>query len=444
MAARKTARFLSYISAFFGLLTIIKSPPGILGGVVWLPKLWAGAWAPFLAILGAAGALLSGTKKDPRGLWAGLLGMAFGMRYTLKVTAEKDRFAPVFGPDWEDRIPVDLRARLPAGRYKLIQPASPTAPGIRDVMIGLSGNSEHPLLCDIWVPPGGVPRTGLAVIYLHGGLWQALDKDFLTQPLFRRLASQGHVIMDLAYSLSPESGLDCMLGEVRQAVLWMKKYSGGFGVNPERIVLMGVSGGAHLALLTAYAPSHPAFQLEGRAADMTVRGVISISGVTDLQAFFREYGQTNPRQPEFSSQITGDLRPRIYDKTWLDKFMTRRRVFPAYRHANMPGGPLLLIYLLGGTLSEVPEAYQLASPIAHVGLHCPPTLHVYGEDDFVVNTSQGRRLHQSLCAAGAASIYIELPDTVHGFDQYFGVSRRVAPAAQSVAYDLDRFLALLA
>ena len=196
---------------------------------------------------------------------------------------------------------------------------------------------------------------------------------------------------------------------------------------------MGVSGGAHLALLAAFAPDEGA----------SVRAVVSISGVADLAAFFREYGRTNPKQPEFSSQVTEDLRPRLHDRTWLDRFLTRTRTFPAYRHANLPGGALLMVYLMGGTLRELPDAYRLNSPIAHVSPGCPPTLLVYGEDDFVVDVSQGRNLRRALQQAGAPCVYIELPYTVHGFDQYFGVSRRIAPAAQSAAYDIDRFLALM-
>jgi hypothetical protein len=40
-------------------------------------------------------------------------------------------------------------------------------------------------------------------------------------------------------------------------------------------------------------------------------------------------------------------------------------------------------------------------------------------------------------------VYVELPDTVHGFDQYFGVSRRIAPAAQVTTNDIEQFLALM-
>ncbi len=441
MAMRKVIRFSSYISAIFGFLTIVKSPAGILGGLVWLPKLWAGAWAPFLAIIGGAGALLGWLNKDRKSVVAGLFGAVLGIHYTIRVIVQQDHFAQAFGPHWEDRIPPDLKARLASKRYTLIQPAPRVVPGRRNVVIGTSGSTKRPLLCDIWEPTADVTHTGLAVIYFHGGLWQAIDKDFLTQPLFRRLAGQGHVLMDVAYSLSPEADLDCMLDDVKQSILWMKKHSAEYGINPDRIVLMGVSGGAHLALLTAYAPDHPAFKLASSKVDISVRAVVSISGVTDLRAFFREYKQTNPKQPEYSSEITDDLRPRFYDKTWLDKFLTRSRAFPAYRHTNMPGGPLLLVYLLGGTLREVPEAYRLGSPIEHIGPHCPPTLILHGEDDFVINVWHGQRLHQALREAGAVSIYIEYPNTVHGFDQYFGVSRRMAPAAQAATYDIERFLA---
>ncbi len=438
-----SSRILSYFSLFFCLWTVVKSPPGVWGGVVWLPKLWGGAWAPFLALAGFIGADLAWVSGDYLTALAGLLAAALGVRHTILVTRGHDHFTQAFGDGWEDRIPPDLRSRLGSKRYRFIQPAPPVVPGKRSLDLGKSGKTSESLLCDIWEPPQGVSHTGLALIYFHGGLWQALDKDFLTQPLFRRLAGQGHVIMDVAYSLAPEADLTRMLCDVKQSVVWMKMHATEYKVDPQRIVLMGVSGGAHLALLAAYAPGHPAFQLVSPSADMSVRAVVSMFGISDLGAFFQEYGRSNPRQSEFSSQITPDLLPRLHDRTLLDKLMTRTRAFPAYRYANMPGGALLLVNLLGGTLQEVPEVYRQASPVQYAGQHCPSTLQIAASGDFVVAVSQGRRLHQALLDAGATSIYIEFPGSVHGFDQYFGVSRRVAPAAQSATYDIERFLALM-
>ena len=87
--------------------------------------------------------------------------------------------------------------------------------------------------------------------------------------------------------------------------------------------------------------------------------------------------------------------------------------------------------------------YELFSPITHAGTHSPPTLQIFGEDDFAIEVSHGRRLHRILQSAGVESVYIEIPDTVHAFDQYFGVSRRIAPAAQMATNDIEQFLALM-
>ena len=410
---------------------------------MWLPKLWASAWAPLLALIGGLGSLLGWISKDYYASLAGLLGAALEIRHVILVTKPGDYFSPVFGKNWEDRIPPELKVGLSSKRYRLIQPAPPKVPGQHNVNLGKSGQMDEPLLCDIWQPPEGVRRTGLGIIYLHGGLWQALDKNFLTQPLFCRLASQGHVIMDVAYSLAPDADLNRMLGDVKQSILWMKSHSQEYGINPDRIVMMGVSGGAQLALLAAYAPDHPAFQRVHPMEELSVRAVVSMFGITDLSAFYQEYGRSTRKQPEFSTEITDDLRPYIHDKTWLERLLTRSRAFPAFRHANMPGGALLLVDLLGGTLKEIPDVYRQASPIVHVGRHCPATLQISAENDFVVDVSHGRRLHRALCEAGAVNVYIEFPESVHGFDQYFGVSRRVAPAAQSATYDIERFLALV-
>jgi acetyl esterase/lipase len=428
---------LGLVSLFSGLILYLKFPPGIWGGIFWLPKLWADSWSPVLALLGLTASLLGWISLNPFAVLSGFSGSILLLRHILLVTQGEDPFIPVFNTDKVQRI------RTSTKKYRLIQPDPPAANGTRDLILQPRKDHRAPLLADLWEPPDGIPHSGVAVIYFHGGAWQAMDKGILTQPLFRRLASQGHIILDVAYPLAPEADLNQMLGEVKRAILWMKDHAKEYAVNPERIVLMGVSGGAHLALLAAYVPAHPAFQQVATGVDMSVRAVISMFGVTDMAAFFGEYGRTTKKQPEFSSQISADLLPRIHDRTWLDRFMTRSRAFPAYRYGNMPGGALLLVGLMGGTLKEIPENYHLASPLSHVGSHCPPTLQIFDDNDFIIDAFHGRRLHQALCEKGVPSVYFEYPQTVHGFDQYFGVSRRISPSAQAATYEIERFLALM-
>lgn len=435
---KKLSRFLSFLSAFFGLLTLIRSPKGRAGGVIWLPKLWAGAWAPFLAIAGGLGALIGLIRGDREAAISGLFGAFAGIKHTVRVTKRHDAFEIAFGKDWGQRIDPDLWKRL-SRPYQLIQPSKPFGLYQRDINIG----DAAPLYCDLWLPPSEVKRTRLAIIYLHGGLWQAADKDFLSRPLFSRLVNQGHVVMDLAYSLAPEADMKKMLNDVKHSIIWMKANAARLDIDPERIVLMGGAGGGQLALLAAYSSNIPSFQPKRVDADTSIRGVISIAGITDMDAYFHEYGEANPGQPESSSTITEDMLPYIHDKTWLDKFLTRLRAFPAYRYSNIPGGALLLVNLFGGTLNEVPKKYRLYSPLTYVDSCCPPTLQIFGDNDFVIDASQGRKLHHALQTVNVPSVYIELPDTVHAFDQYIGVSRRIAPAAQTATNDIEQFLAMM-
>jgi len=39
-----------------------------------------------------------------------------------------------------------------------------------------------------------------------------------------------------------------MLGDVKQAIVWLKTHAREYEINQDRVVLMGVSEGAHLAL----------------------------------------------------------------------------------------------------------------------------------------------------------------------------------------------------
>jgi acetyl esterase/lipase len=435
---KKLSRFLSSLSALFGLLTIVRSPKGVIGSIMWLPKLWAGAWSPFFAVAGALGALLGLGRKDRAAILFGMFGMFAGIRHTRIVTQKHRAFESAFGEDWQQRIPSEMKARA-ARRYQFIQPDRKLGRFQKDINIG----GATPLFCDVWMPPDNVKRSHLGVIFFHGSLWQAVDKDFGTRPLFARLVNQGHVVMDVAYSLAPTSQMPQMVDDAKRAIAWMKDNAERLNLDPTRIVLMGSSGGAHLAMLSAYTPNFPTFQPQGITTDTSVRGVISIFGVTDLTSYYHEYGLINPRQPEYSWQLTADMQPYIHDKTWIERFLTHTRAFPEYRYKNIPGGPGLLPGIFGGTPKEIPEIYKLYSPTTYVGAHCPPTMQMFGDNDFVISTAQGRLLHEALQKAGAISVYIEFPDTVHAFDQYFGVSRRVAPAAQVASYDIENFLALM-
>ncbi len=144
-----------------------------------------------------------------------------------------------------------------------------------NIVYGRNPETGEPLVADIWQPRPGSQRTGLAVIYVHGGAWRLGEKDQGTRPFFKRLAGQGHVVMDMEYTITPTTSLDVMVQDLKRAILWMKKYAGNYGVSPDRIVLIGGSAGGHLSLLAAYTPNLPELQPEESDQDTSVHGVVA-------------------------------------------------------------------------------------------------------------------------------------------------------------------------
>jgi acetyl esterase/lipase len=317
-------------------------------------------------------------------------------------------------------------------RWSLLAKTPGKAVWQRDLVYGQKTGTGAPLLADLWTPPPGVAPTGLAVVYVHGGGWRVGDKDLGTRTFFRRLAVQGHAVLDIAYSLWPEGDIPTMIAEVKEAILWVKESGSHYGLDPERIVLMGGSAGAHLALLAAYTAEHPSLPPLSGQGDASVRGVVAFYPPTDFLSLQESSAGQEPA-PDGAGvsgsldRVSEALLARIFNLQGddLDYEVSFRDFFSA---------------IMGGRPDEIPETYRLLSPMRHVGTHCPPTLLLHGTDDVFGLTPDVRRLHRDLLDAGATSILVEFPHAEHAFDL---VLPQLSPVAQAAAYDVERFLALL-
>jgi acetyl esterase/lipase len=379
-----------------------------------------GSISPILVFLGILGAGLGWFYQAPVAVAAGLLGMLISLSYILRVTVPQPGFALAFGKDWQSKIPPAKESRLLKRRWNIGLPRTGEPLWEQDIPFWTIPGTDRKLLCDVWQPPEGAPRSGLAFVYLHGSAWYILDKDFGTRPFFRQLAAQGHVIMDVAYRLCPEVDIYGMTGDVKRAVAWMKANAARYQVNPERVVLAGASAGGHLALLAAYTPDDLRLtppDVEG--SDLTVRAVVSYYGPTDLRAVY-EF----TRQKEWSAGL-----PKVEiglpgsDKKEKDM-----------RNLGRLDG------LLGGHLDEVPEVYELASPVCHVNPDCPPTLLIQGESDIFAPVTATRELYRKLVECGVPAVNIVYPLTNHVFDLLLP---QISPPSQAALYYLERFLALV-
>ncbi len=417
---RTLSRFLSYVSAAFSILIALKPPPAAQ-----LVKTVANMVAPFVLLGGIGGGVLNWLRGDRKTAAAGFVAAAIAGRYIAQTTTSHDKFDVAFGPDWRTRIPHRLHKRMLTSRRAFSLPRPLNVRWQPDISLGILPDINEPLLADLWEPPADVPHSGLGIIYLHGSGWHYMDKDFYTRSFFRHLASQGHVLLDVAYTMCPRGQLREQLSDVKRAIAWMKSNAEQLGVNPERIVLIGASAGGHLGLLAAYTPNYPEFQPADVIADTSVRAVVSYYGVAnlrDMQMFM---------QTAFGNMPGGGL----FDMA-MDTMLRRARFIPSYGKYIAP--VKMIPALTGGTLDEVPDAYRLGSPITYVTPDCPPTLLFQGAHDFDGIVLSARILHQQLRDAGVQSIYIEYPNTGHAFDIPINT-----PAGLSALYDTERFLSLM-
>ena len=219
----------------------------------------------------------------------------------------------------------------------------------------------HPLTLTIYRPTfsGRFP----IVVQMYGGAWQRGTPD--DDRMFARyFASRGHVVFAIDYRHAPRWKWPAQIVDVRSALAWIRTHAAQYDGDASRLVLLGRSAGAQLALIAAY---------EDTPADVV--GVVSFYGPTDLAEGWR----VPPRPDPFDV----------------------RAVLETY---------------LGGTPDRIPEPYRAASPLTYVSAKAPPTLLLYGSRDHIVEARFGRVLNDRLRAAGATSYLLELPWSEHAFD----------------------------
>ena len=149
-----------------------------------------------------------------------------------------------------------------------------------------------------------------AVILVHGGGWSQGDRTAsFIQPLFPLLDQTGFAWFTIDYRLAPRFAYPAAADDVEAAVLYVKQHAKEYGVNPQKIALMGESAGGHLvnlvgarntagvaAVVCFYGPIDMLLwgkRLEGKPLSEAVRGFFGIEALDD--AGWRQIRRTSPR-----------------------------------------------------------------------------------------------------------------------------------------------------
>ena len=220
------------------------------------------------------------------------------------------------------------------------------------------------------------------IVQVYGGAWQrgepADDAGFATY-----LAARGYTVFAIDYRHAPAWTWPAQIEDVRTAIAWIRLHARDYDADATRLALIGRSAGAHLAMLAGY---------ESKAS---IAAVVSYYGPVDLTDGYR-----NPPVPD-------PLNVRAIEEAFL-----------------------------GGTPDERPDRYRAASPITYVSRTVPPSLLIYGSRDHIVLSRYGAGLAERLRAAGATSVFLEIPWAEHAFDAIPN-----GTSGQLSLYYTERFLA---
>lgn len=241
---------------------------------------------------------------------------------------------------------------------------------------------EGELKLDVYAPPEGVVPNGASLIVVHGGSWNGGRRSDFPQ-WNEWLAAGGYTVFDIDYTLAPQPNYRSAIGDVKCAVGWVRENAAKFNAAPDRIVLLGRSAGAHLALLAAYSANDarlPASCGSGES-DPGVRAVVAFYAPVDLV-----WDYENPSNPFVidSQKTIGDF--------------------------------------IGGSpreSAEIDQRFALASPSANVNRQTPPTFLIHGGQDQLVKKENLDILAQRLAAQKISHETLYIPYAQHGFDYNF-------------------------
>jgi acetyl esterase/lipase len=216
---------------------------------------------------------------------------------------------------------------------------------------------------DVYLPAGRSTSSTPFIVVIHGGGWTEGDKGEFNA-IIAQLQTKLHAyaFFNINYRLfnGSTNQYPSQEDDVKLAVNFIFNKSADYNIS-NKMVMMGASAGAQLALLQAYKYDQP---IKATAA-------ISFYGPTDLVEFYN-----NPPSPA--------LQPS-------------------------------LLALFGTSPEQNLWAYQQASPAFFVTGKTPPTLLLHGNMDALVPVSQSILLKNKLQSAGVANQLVVYPNEGHGW-----------------------------
>jgi acetyl esterase/lipase len=220
-----------------------------------------------------------------------------------------------------------------------------------DVVYGTGGGEE--LKLDL-ATPKGLDHAVPAIVVIHGGGWSAGNRTDMA--LFaKEAAAHGYVGATISYRLAPKHHFPAQIEDVKCAVRYLRAHADELKIDPKRIGAMGVSAGAHLALILGTMDPADGLEGDGGNTDQSskVQAVVSIVGPVNLVGEF----------PEISNRI---IEVFLGGKP-ADKQDECRRASPI-TYVNKGDAPMLLFFGTKDPLVPYDQAFQMTTALTNAAV----------------------------------------------------------------------------
>ena len=206
--------------------------------------------------------------------------------------------------------------------------AYPRIPVTRTVLYGPSTRQQ----VDVYEPADAVEELPL-VLYIHGGGWSFGDrKNVQAKPA--HFLSKDFYFASAGYRVLPDAPVEEQAADIGAALQALRGQAFSIGFDPDRIVLMGHSAGAHLAALVASDPKYAGeasgaikgvILLDGAGYDVPAR--VAEAGPQAFQLFTNVFGSDPARQAELSpiTHIGGEDAPHWLALYGLERAESKRQ-----------------------------------------------------------------------------------------------------------------------
>lgn len=237
-----------------------------------------------------------------------------------------------------------------------------------------------------------VPRTPEkkpAVIYFPGGGFTSADYEKFIEMRFA-LAKAGFVVAAAEYRVVPNP-FPAILEDGKAAVRFLKANASIYGIDSNKIGVLGDSAGGYLSQMVAVTGQEKSFDKgDNLHVDSSVQAAATLYGISDL----RNIG------------------------AGFDEKTQKVHQSPAVTEALLVNGVAFRDFP-GATINFDPVKALAASPLGHIKKDLPAFLIMHGSEDRLVSPVQSEQLFEALKASGNSVTYVKVEGAGHGDAVWF-------------------------